>query len=263
MPVSDDSGHFNWMIYGKPGTGKSVLAGTSEKALLLLNDDDEGTSPALHGSTADRWIVHDYGDLTDAYEYLAHGGLENYDWVWLDNSTLFQEQGMDQIMMDLVAEKPHRSQFVPDKAEYLMNQNRLGTLVRQFKNLPVNFGMTAHVMRTEDDDGKIELLPLFQGGQGALSQKFAGYMGLVGYMDVVVKGGVAKRILYTDKRGKIYAKDRYSAFGGKVVDPTIPGMVATIEAKRAASAKPATVRKPRRATKSTIKKTTTSRRSSK
>lgn len=261
MPVTSEENHLKLLIYGKPGTGKSVLAGSSPKALLLLNDDDEATSAAMHGSTADRWVVRDYSDLTEAYEYLAHGGINDYEWLWLDNATLFQEQGMDQIMLDLVTEKPHRSQWVPDKAEYLENQNRLGTFVRQFKNLPVNFGMTAHVMRSEDDDGKVEYQPLFQGGQGALSQKFCGYMGLVGYMTARKKDGVQERVLVTDKRGKFYAKDRYSAFNGQVINPTIPEMVAAIQAKRQSS-NGGTVT-PRRRAASTTKKTTTRTRSSK
>lgn len=257
MPVRSESNHYKFLIYGKPGTGKTVLAGTSPRALLLLNDDDESTSAAIHGSSADKWVINDYGDLTEAYEYLAHGGHEDFDWVWLDNATLFQEQGMDQIMQDLVIEKPHRSQWVPDKAEYLENQNRLGTLVRQFKALPVHFGMTAHVMRSEDDDGKVEYLPLFQGGQGALSQKFCGYMGLVGYYTSARKDGETRRTLITDKRGKYYAKDRYNTFGGKIYDPTIPEMVKAIEAKKAKAG--STGQAKRR----TTKKTTTSRRSSK
>ena len=257
MPVKGSESHYKFMIYGKPGSGKTVLAGTSPNALLLLNDDDEATSADIMGSTADKWVVRDYGDLNEAYEYLRHGGTEGYEWLWLDNATLFQEQGMDQIMLDLVSEKAHRNQFVPDKAEYLENQNRLGTFVRQFKSLPINFGMTAHVMRSEDDDGKVEYLPLFQGGQGALSQKFCGYMGLVGYYTTARKDGQTQRTLITDKRGKYYAKDRYDAFGGKILEPTIPEMVKAIEAKRA-TAQPA---KPAR--RRTTKKTTTSRRSSK
>lgn len=265
MPVADDSAFFKWLIYGKPGSGKTVLAATSPKCLMLFNDDDEGTSAAIQGSKADRWVVRDYGDLTEAYEYLAHGGCDDYEWVWLDNATLFQEQGMDQIMLDLVTEKPHRSQWVPDKAEYLENQNRLGTLIRMFKNLPVNFGMTAHEMRSEDDDGKVEYLPLFQGGQGALSQKFCGYMGLVGYMQSLRKSEGTQRILVTDKRGKFYAKDRYDTFGGKIVNPTVPDMVAAIQAKRE-SGQASKVTTPRRRTaakKTTTKKTTTRTRSTK
>lgn len=258
VPISDDGNHFNWMIYGKPGVGKTILASTSPNCLMLLNDDDECTSAAIQGSVADKWVVKDYGDLTEAYEYLRHGGTKDYEWVWLDNATLFQEQGMDQIMLDLVTEKPHRSQFVPDVQEYLHNQNRLATLIRSLRSLPVNFGVTAHVMRTEDDDGKVEYQPLFQGKQGEYSQKICGYMGMVGYLSVRRTKEGTERSLVTDKRGKFYAKDRYSAFGGKLIEPTIPEMVSSIQEQRQSrngTTVTARTRPARRRT--TTKKTTT------
>lgn len=238
-PVSAEGKFIRFLLYGEPGCGKSVLAGTSPKALILCNDPDEVSSPALHGSTADRWHVPDYLELTEAIEYLRHGGTNDYDWVWFDNATLFQEQGMDQIMVDLVAAKSHRNQFIPDKPEYLENQNRLGTAIRVLKGLPINLGITAHVMRTEDEDGKVVYQPLFQGGQGAFSQKICGYMGVVAYMsartvkDEKTKKVSVERTLLTEKRSKYYAKDRYSSSPtGRFVNPTIPEIVSAIHGKR-------------------------------
>lgn len=233
IPVGMSDTYLRTLVYGEPGVGKSVLAGTCPKALMLVNDVDEVSSAALHGSTADRWHIRDYNDLTEAIDYLTHGGTEEYEWVWLDNGTLIQEQGMDQIMSDLVLAKPHRNQYIPDKAEYMESQSRFGTAVRLLKNLPINLGITAHAMRTEDDDGKVVYLPMFQGGQGAFSQKICGYMGGVYYMTAVSKKeGGTKRTLYTDKRGKFYAKDRYSALGGKLEDPDFPTIIRKIEEAR-------------------------------
>lgn len=232
VPVSAEGAYLRVLVHGEPGVGKSVLAGTCPKALMLVNDPDETSSMAIHGSTADRWHIKDYNDLTDAYEFLSHGGTNDYEWVWIDNGTLIQEQGMDQIMIDLVIAKPHRNQWIPDKAEYMENQSRFGTLIRNFKGLDINLGITAHTMRTEDEDGKVVYLPMFQGGQGAFSQKICGYMGCVFYMQTVVKDGRSKRILYTDKRSKFYAKDRYSALGGRVENPDFPSIMKKIEAAR-------------------------------
>jgi hypothetical protein len=225
--VSQEGSTINIIIYGEPGVGKSVLAGTSNNGLLLLNDGDEGSSAARQGSTCDSWVVHDYNDLTDAYEYLRHED-HGYDWVWLDNASLFQEQGMDQIMEDLIAEKPHRNRFVPDMQQYLVNQNRMSLLLRNLKSLPVNFGMTAHVMEWSDEEGETRTQPAFQGGQGAFSQKICGYMNIVGYLHVKKIGDKEERILLTQKTAKRVAKDRFNALGGRVVNPTIPKITALI-----------------------------------
>lgn len=234
MPVADDNPYVKIMLYGEPGVGKTVFVGTSPNCLILSHDPDELASAKHHGSTAERWHVSDYNDLTDAYEWLrANPG--SYDWVWLDNGTLFQEQGMDQIMLDLVAGKPHRNQFIPDKPEYQENQNRLGTLIRQLKALPVNFGVTAHVMRMYDqeEEDKVTLMPLFQGGQGQLSQKFCGYMGVIAYMQARYTKEGFENFIITRARNRIYAKDRFNAIpGGRMVNPTVPKVMELINQAR-------------------------------
>src|ERR1044071_8133493 len=92
VPITSDLSHIRLMLYGTPGCGKTVLAGTSPKCLMLVNDLDETASAFMHGSKADQWHVPDYNELTEAYEYMRHGGCDDYDWLWFDNGTLFQEQ---------------------------------------------------------------------------------------------------------------------------------------------------------------------------
>ena len=89
-PVSIEKRFVNMIVYGDPGVGKSVFVGTSPRCLILANDDDETSSPAVHGSQADTWVVRDYTDLSEAYDYVRQEGHREYDWVWIDNATLFQ-----------------------------------------------------------------------------------------------------------------------------------------------------------------------------
>lgn len=237
VPVADDSPWIKMLVYGDPGVGKSVLASTAPKSLLLLNNTSQAAGGAILGTSADRWHVQDYNDFTEAVEYLCYTKDHGYEWVWFDNMTLFQEQGMDQIMLDLVSEagkgKSHRNQFIPDKAEYLENQSRLGTLVRQMiQQVQANLGFVCHTMESEDNEGNIIYLPMLQGGGNKFSVKMCGYMDVIAYMNVRRTKEGPERWIITDKRSSCYARDNFSALGGKMINPTIPKIMEAIAKKR-------------------------------
>lgn len=242
--------HHRMMVYGEPGVGKTVFAGTSPKALILVNDESETMSAAAMGSDADVWPCPTYEDIDEAFEYLRHEGHKTYEWVWIDNLTLLQDQAMDVIMEELVRTKPTRNRWVPDQHEYLVNQNRLSTMVRNFKKLPMNVGFTAHVMKSEDMDGKILYLPMIQGGQGALSQKICGYMNIVGYIATTKKEGKTTRKMYLDKQGKYHAKGRFPGMASVLEDPTVP----LLEKAIAATVRPAPAAQRRRRTTATTRR---------
>lgn len=228
-PIAMEQRYLNVIIYGDPGVGKTPLIGTTAKGLIL--DADIGTeSAALQGSKCDVWTVETWQDIFDAYEHLRHGGVDDYDWVWLDSATLMQEAGMDDIMEDVVANKPHRDPDVPDRHEYLKNQQRILKFVRHMKGLPINFGMTAHPMRIEDDDGEVTYMPMITGKQGGLSKQICGYMNVVGHLRIVEskKSGQTHQVLATKRRGKYYAKDRFGVIG-EMKDPTIPKLMSKVE----------------------------------
>lgn len=221
--------HVNWMLYGEPGVGKSRLVGTAPKLLVLANNVDEVVG--IDNPDATVIEVADYHDLSDAVEYVRHEGVKKFEWVAFDNATLFQEQGMDQIMAELVAAKPHRDIDRPDKAEYGLNQNRLGRLIRLLIAAPINFVMTAHVMRSLNEQEEDIILPAFQGGQGLFSQKLCGWMNLVTYMEVRRSKGKFVRVLNTANSGRVQSKDRFDKLARREIDLTVPELTAKLELK--------------------------------
>lgn len=236
---TSEGGLIRWLNYGLPGVGKSKLIGTSaavKPVLVLASSEDETVS--ISSDKVFMWHTPNVSDLTDALEELRHGLATKYSWIWLDNGTLLQDQNMDWIMANLVAAKPHRSVYKPDKAEFGENQNMMGLFVRNFVNLPTNVGITAHVMESTDLNDKPTYLPMFQGGKGAFSQKICGYMNVVTYMDVVQKEKLSIRRLHFQKTGKIYAKDRWGVFGDRMTDPTIAKMEAILAKRKSKGSTP-------------------------
>lgn len=218
---------YRWLIYSRPGQGKTVLAGTSPRCLVL--EADRGTASAKrYKSAAEKWVLGDWNDLEEALSYLRNGGAANFDWVWLDSITLFQERGMDHIMDDLVAEKSHRKVYLPDKGDYGQNMNRLSRRIRELVDLPVNVGIIAHEFHFEDPDtGEVQIMPYVQGK--GMPQKICSYVDQVGRMELkTTKEG--KEYPVVDFRGSedFYAKDRLGL--GRVVNVTVPKLMAAVSA---------------------------------
>lgn len=218
------------LIYGDPGSEKTRLAGSSPNGLLLNADGASGPDSILR-SGMQVWHLDDLYEAQTAYEWLLHEGHKEFDWVWLDSITLLQEKQMDKVLGDVVKAKPHRDPDIPDVQEYLKVQNQIKRLVRDLIGLDMNVGITAHVLRVEDDDdGAVAYWPAITGK--LMPQKICGYMGIVGYMGrqkVKVKGkDETKEVttLRTQRSEKFYAKDRYGALNGQPMpEPSIPKLI--------------------------------------
>lgn len=230
------------LVYADPGTGKTPFAATSPGKMLLLNaDGPDGPESARVYSNyqGDVWDIKDYKDLDRSYEYLRARG-ERYDWVWFDSVTLFQESGMDNIMRDLIASSSHRNPYVPDRLQYVENQNHLATWIRNMIHLPFHFGITAHVMRVEDqDDGSVTYMPAIQGGgQVPMTTRICGHMSIVARLYVATqktdKGEKRVRVLQTARDNKWYAKDRFGALAPKIANPSMVQVMDALNSKEGA-----------------------------
>lgn len=261
-PVSQATKH-NWLIYAPPGVGKTPFIGTSEKA-LILDADNGAASAAIHGSNAEFIPIEDFDEMTNVLEYFRHTKPSEipYKWVWLDGITLYQQKGLEQIMEDLVAAKPHRDIDLPDRGEFRQNYERILRWVRHMSACPVNFGITAHVMFDFDQEKNVPLIA-GSGKAGPMWSKVCGWMNAVGYLRI---GENEKRgrhwVLHFDEYQNYYTKAWFSEAlrTGPIREPTIP-KIESLVARAAPTGRGTPTASKRSARAATHKKKATGRRS--
>jgi hypothetical protein len=233
--IRDIRAGINILIYGDNGVGKTPLIGSGSDTLILNCDPPESVlSARVAGSDADVWSIRDWSDAEEAHEYLRHS-RHGYRWVWCDSITGMQVGGMDGIMEDLVAAKPHRDRYIPDMAQYLQNMNRLRTWVRNMSGLPFNFGITAHPFRWAQEDVEEEMIWPWVQGKG-MPADICGFMNVIAFLRIRKVTGADKEVktvqtLYSKDLPKYYARDRFSALPAVMNAPTIPKIEALIMEK--------------------------------
>lgn len=230
-PVGKGDGKFKFLLIGDPGVGKTRMIGTARSALIIRPSTDHTESIEKGDNKIDEWVVDNWDEMNEVYEYARHEAHKEYEWVWLDSISLWQDSGLDDIFSDAIARKPSRAEFGPDKPEYGVNMYRLQSWVRHMMQLPFHFGITAHPFRHEDSDGEIVVMPWIQGKN--MPEKICGSMNLVGQLMLHEKDGQTRRVLLTDRKGKYYAKDQLGVSSkGRIVNPTLPKIQKAIEQNR-------------------------------
>lgn len=226
----------NMMIYGRTGIGKTTLIGTTPGKTLILRPPVEHTDSIRNPPPGlEEWVLRDWAEAWEALDYLRAEGAD-WDWVWLDSISLWQDIGLDDIWETVVAEKPARQRYGLDKSEYGVNMFRLAQFIRHVVGSGIfNFGVTAHPADLKDAvDGEADekLMPFVQGKN--MSPKICGYMNVVGYLDLAAsKKNPPPRVLRTNANETYYAKDQYDALkDGKMIDPTMPKLLAEINKAR-------------------------------
>lgn len=242
--------HIFLMLYGEPGIGKTRFVGTSPRCLIVRPPTDH--TAAIEDRSVDEWVVRDWQDMDEVLEYMRHDGAKEYDWVWLDSISLFQDTGLDDIWQKVTDVKPARKEHGLDKGEYLRNMTFISRWVRAMVGADAfNFGIVAHPHEGETLEGDSKLMPYVQGRN--MSAKISGYMNMVLYMAVKAKKDEEPYLMiYSLPSDDYVAKDQwYSLPNGRLKNPTMPTLLKHIKAARSArgstAPKPATTRRRRTA----------------
>lgn len=183
------------LIYGEPGAGKTYLACTAPKPLVLLTEPavSDATMLAVKrdlGIDPDVWEIEEWADLENAYEYLA-SGQHDYQTLVLDSLTDLYRRIMRMTLSAAIERRPSHDPDVPEQGDWYRVQERLRNIVRMFRDLPMHVVFTALVM---DIRNEMRRVPLVQ--PKSLAEELPAYCNLVGYLGVQeVDGAYVRKLL--------------------------------------------------------------------
>lgn len=216
----------NILIYGGPGSGKTVQAGTVPGRLLILAGEPGYISAARLGACGTVRIIPDTATAVAAAAWLEDGGASKFDWVVADGLGTMQKKFLLNYAAEAYdanpAKRAHRN--LPDKPDYFNAQNMIMSWVSRLIDLPCNTLFTAHAMFPEDKaTGEQLVYPAIQGKGYEISSYICGLMHAVGFMSPRIKmvDGEATEVRRTvwqmtrnpDNETTYFAKDQFNALG--------------------------------------------------
>ena len=223
IPVAETAESINMVLYGDPGSGKTVFAGSGPnkgKDTLLVGIEHGTKSAARAGSKAHGINVDDCQTLEAVVDAIIEEP-DRYDWVVIDSLTKMQDIIWQKILGEATSRNPSRSQYKKELQEYGEAQEMLKDIVRRLNASDANIIYTAMADLATDEDGNEYRLPALHGGQGAISWWVCGEVDVVCYLSVVKKNGKAHRAFQFNKSDNVLAKDRFDLYPSRKGDLTL------------------------------------------
>lgn len=229
LPVGSTNKFLNLLIYGEPGIGKTVLAGSAaavEDMAPVLFIDIEGGTLSLVDFYPDAKVVRvsSWKELQQVYNALYKGDT-GYKTVVIDSLTEAQKFSMGDIMKQAVREDPSRDPDVPAIRDWGKNIEQMRRLVRGFRDLPMHVVFTALADSDKDNRGRMQYRPMLS---GKLKGEIPGFVDIVLYMYIKIQGDNQKRLLLTGTTDGAMAKDRSNKLPPIVEDPTMELIYSTV-----------------------------------
>lgn len=224
----------NILVYGGPGSGKTVFTGTAPGRLLILAGEPGYISAARMGARGKVRLIPDTATAVAAAAWLEDGGASQFDWVIADGIGTMQNKFLLNYAAEAwdanPAKRAHRN--LPDKPDYFNAQNMLKSWVSRLIDLPCNTLFTAHAMFPEDKStGEQLVYPSIQGKGYEIASYICGLMHAVGFMSPRIKmvegePTEVRRIIWQmtrnpDNETTYFAKDQFNALGRFTDDLTM------------------------------------------
>lgn len=212
----------NIIIHADSGVGKTRLAGTLKKALILAPETSGIVAAKRAGSEAKVWPIRHWNDLVEAYEFLRDNPDHGFEWVVIDTLTDMQQKALRAILEHAVEDNPNRDPDIPAIQDHQKWQNMLKRFIADFCELPVNVCFTAQSMHVDTDDGDEMVLPLLLGKGHQIAAWACAQVGWVFYYrtrNSKPKKGeepVVTRELICTREEPYFAKDRYGVLPAHV-----------------------------------------------
>lgn len=226
--------YLNMIIYGNPGVGKTVLAGSAddvpELRPVLFIDVEGGTLSLRHLYPQVEVVrVTDWADMQVVYDALWRGET-SYRTVVLDSITEMQKFSMNTIMKKLIRDDPDRDPDVPGMREWGKNIEQVRRLVRGFRDLEMHTIITA--LPRDDRDQRTGVVQTKPSLSGKVANEVAGFVDMVGYMHIRTVEEQLMRLIQFQGTETKTAKDRSDTLPSVIVNPTMADIFAYVYGKK-------------------------------
>lgn len=238
--VSERADWINMLVYGYPGAGKTMLAGSADEvdsmSPVLFIDIEGGTKtirkrfPTVDVVRVSN-VFDDKGNLKktawqslqDVYEGIrkkaAIEGSMPYKTIVIDSLTEGHKTSMESIMLQVQKKDPDRDPDIPAMRDWGKSSEQIRRFVRAFRDLPCHTIFTALEASTKDaTTGAIQVHPSLP---GKLALEIPGYLDEVLYLYSKPNKEAVARFLLSQPTGKHIAKDRSGNLPTTMEDPTM------------------------------------------
>jgi phage nucleotide-binding protein len=237
-PASELPQNQNFLIYGDSGTGKTRLASTAPK-VLVVDVNDKGQDSVRRDLNPDFIQIEYWREVIDIYWFLQEGDHE-YESVAIDTVSNLQNICMDFVLGDEASRDASRDPDMPSRQAWGKVGKLMRTQIINFRNLPINTIFVAQLRAKQTGDDEDDESEIVYGPEvsPSIEKSLKAAVGTIGYLtkrEVVIRNKktkaarkeVRRRLLLGDSE-RYVSKDRNGMFPQHIDAPDLAEMLALI-----------------------------------
>jgi hypothetical protein len=218
--VESHTKYLKVLLYGMPGTRKTVFTATSPNPLII--DVEKGAhSIRNHPELAANTKVLEFRSIFQAEQLLGYlmkkddiPGLADRETCVVDSFSELAKRDLDEIVGEAAAKDASRNKYLPIGPDYNISTEHMRQFASKLRDLPMHVIVTCHVKEEKDESsGRLLVRPNLT---PKLAGTLAGIFDVVAYMQL--DNDVAKMQVHpTDK---VTAKTRIGGLPPIIENPT-------------------------------------------